>query len=97
VVALGAEKASSNKEVASKSDVIITMLPNSPNVREAILGKDGVAEGIKAGAVVVDMSSIAPSASREVGEGLKAKGLRFWTPRFQEASPRPLTGLWQLW
>jgi 2-hydroxy-3-oxopropionate reductase len=75
--ALGAEQASSNKEVASKSDLVITMLPNSPHVKEAILGKDGVIEGIKTGAIVVDMSSIAPAASQEVAAALKAKGIAF--------------------
>jgi 2-hydroxy-3-oxopropionate reductase len=44
--------------------VIITMLPNSPQVKEAILASGGVIEGVKAGSVVVDMSSIAPAASR---------------------------------
>ncbi len=46
VVACGAEKAATSKEVAEKSDVIITMLPNSPQVREVLTGKDGVLEGI---------------------------------------------------
>ena len=91
-VALGAEKASSNKEAASKSEVIITMLPNSPHVKEAILGKDGVAEGIKSGAVVVDMSSIAPSASREVGEALKAKGASFLDAPVSGGEPKAIDG-----
>ncbi|MDR3243749.1 MAG: 2-hydroxy-3-oxopropionate reductase [Elusimicrobiota bacterium] len=72
---LGAEIAKSNKEVASKSDIIITMLPNSPHVKEAILGKDGVIEGIKKDAILVDMSSIAPGASQEICAALKEKGV----------------------
>jgi 2-hydroxy-3-oxopropionate reductase len=92
VAALGAEKASSNKEVASKSDVIITMLPNSPHVKEAILGKEGVIEGIKAGTVVVDMSSIAPSVSREVGDALKAKGVSFLDAPVSGGEPKAIDG-----
>jgi len=72
---LGAEIAKSNKEVASKSDIIITMLPNSPHVKEAVLGKDGVIEGIKKDAILVDMSSIAPGASQEICAALKEKGV----------------------
>ena len=55
LVALGAKAGTSNKDVAAKSDLIITMLPNSPNVREAVLGKDGVVDGAKPGTIVVDM------------------------------------------
>src|SRR5215469_13775137 len=70
LVSMGAEGAASNKEVASKSEIIITMLPNSPHVKEAILGAGGVIEGVKAKTIVVDMSSIAPAASQEVGAAL---------------------------
>lgn len=60
VVAAGAISAATPKEVAAQSDIIITMLPNSPHVKEVVLGENGVIEGVKQGAVVVDMSSIAP-------------------------------------
>ena len=92
VIALGAEKASSNKELASKSDIIITMLPNSPHVKEAILGKDGVIEGLKSGTIVVDMSSIAPSASQEVGQALKAKGIPFLDAPVSGGEPKAIDG-----
>ena len=62
LVALGATAGVSNKDVAAQSDLIITMLPNSPHVKEAVLGQDGVLEGAKAGTILVDMSSIAPGA-----------------------------------
>jgi len=62
----GAEKAESPREVAENSEVIITMLPDSPQVEEVILGNDGVLEGIKSGSVIIDMSSIAPSVSQKV-------------------------------
>jgi 2-hydroxy-3-oxopropionate reductase len=75
LVADGAERAASPKEVAEKAEkTIITMLPNSPNVREVVCGKNGVAESIRSGQIVVDMSSIAPLVSRELCAVLKEKG-----------------------
>ena len=75
VVKAGAQAGSSNKDVAQKSDIVITMLPNSPEVKEAVLGADGVLDGAKPGAILVDMSSIAPLASKEVSERAKEKGV----------------------
>jgi len=92
LVALGAEGASSGKEVASKCDVVITMLPNSPHVKEAILGKDGVLEGSKSGQIVVDMSSIAPAISMEVGAALKAKGVEFLDAPVSGGEPKAIDG-----
>jgi 2-hydroxy-3-oxopropionate reductase len=92
LVSPGAEGAASNKEVASKSDVIITMLPNSPHVKEAILEADGVIEGVKSGAIVVDMSSIAPAASQEVGAALKAKNVSFLDAPVSGGEPKAIDG-----
>jgi 2-hydroxy-3-oxopropionate reductase len=77
LVALGAEGAASSRDVAARSDVIITMLPNSPHVKEVILGSGGVIEGIRPGSTVVDMSSIAPAVSQEIAAALKARGANF--------------------
>ncbi|MCL2834707.1 MAG: 2-hydroxy-3-oxopropionate reductase [Treponema sp.] len=92
VKALGAETVSSSREAAAKSDLIITMLPNSPHVKDAILGKDGVAEGVRAGAVVVDMSSIAPAVSREVGQALAAKNVLFLDAPVSGGEPKAIDG-----
>ena len=92
VVALGAEGAASNKELAEKSDVIITMLPNSPHVQEAVCGANGILEGVKSGAIVVDMSSIAPAASQEVGAALKAKGAAFLDAPVSGGEPKAIDG-----
>ncbi|MDR2103031.1 MAG: 2-hydroxy-3-oxopropionate reductase [Treponema sp.] len=92
LVALGAEGAVSNRDLASKGDIIITMLPNSPHVKEAVLGPEGVIEGIKSGAVVVDMSSIAPAASQEVGAALKAKGVGFLDAPVSGGEPKAVDG-----
>jgi 2-hydroxy-3-oxopropionate reductase len=92
LVSLGAEGAASNREVASKSDIIITMLPNSPQVTEVILGSEGVIEGSKSGQIVVDMSSIAPAASQEVGAALKAKGVAFLDAPVSGGEPKAVDG-----
>ena len=75
VVEYGAERGTSPKNVAENSDIIITMLPNSPHVKKAILGEHGVIEGVRQGQIVMDMSSIAPLVSQEVAEELKKKGV----------------------
>jgi 2-hydroxy-3-oxopropionate reductase len=92
IVALGAVGAASNKEVAEKSDLIITMLPNSPHVKEAILGSGGVIEGCKAGQIVVDMSSIAPAVSQELEAALKAKGVAFLDAPVSGGEPKAIDG-----
>ena len=70
IVSYGAKRSSSCKEVASQCDIVITMLPNSPEVKEAVLGKDGMIEGAKKGQVLMDMSSISPLASQELAKEL---------------------------
>jgi 2-hydroxy-3-oxopropionate reductase len=65
--------ASSSKEVAQKSDVVITMLPDSPDVEQAVMGTAGVLEGMKKGMLYIDMSTIAPSTSRKVYQLMKSK------------------------
>jgi 2-hydroxy-3-oxopropionate reductase len=75
VVEYGAERGTSPKNIAENSDIIITMLPNSPDVKRAVLGENGVIEGVREGQILIDMSSIAPLVSREVAEELKKKGV----------------------
>ena len=60
LVKAGAKAASSPKDVASQCDVLITMLPNSPDVEQVALGKDGIIEGARNGLIFVDMSTISP-------------------------------------
>jgi len=76
VVKEGARAATSPREVASQSDVLITMLPNSPDVELVALGKDGIVEGAKPGLIYVDMSTISPIVSQKVGHALAAKGVK---------------------
>jgi 2-hydroxy-3-oxopropionate reductase len=92
VVAAGAKAATSPSDVASQCEIIITMLPNSPHVRKAILGKGGVIEGVKSGSIVVDMSSIAPLASREVAAELAAKGVEMLDAPVSGGEPKAIDG-----
>jgi len=73
--AKGAVACRSSKEVAEKSDIIILMLPDTPDVERVLFGPEGVAEGVKKGSVVVDMSSISPIATKEFAKKLKGMGV----------------------
>ncbi|MBW1972839.1 MAG: NAD(P)-binding domain-containing protein, partial [Deltaproteobacteria bacterium] len=71
----GATPAFSPKEVTQKSDVVITMLPDSPDVEEVVLGPEGIIEGLRSGMLFIDMSTIAPTTSRKIYEIFKSKGV----------------------
>jgi 2-hydroxy-3-oxopropionate reductase len=70
----GASVANSPKEVAENADIIITMLPDSPQVSEVVAGEEGVLEGITEGSLIVDMSTISPVVTEELSEAVKEKG-----------------------
>ena len=74
-VQLGAKEGLSPAEAASQSEIVITMLPNSPEVKEVVLGPHGVLEGARPGLILIDMSSIAPLVSKEIAEAAQAKGV----------------------
>ncbi|RFU93964.1 2-hydroxy-3-oxopropionate reductase [Sphaerochaeta halotolerans] len=92
VVASGATEAASAKEVAQQSDVVITMLPNSPHVQTVVLGEGGVIEGAKEGLIVVDMSSISPIVSREVAAELVKKGVVMLDAPVSGGEPKAIDG-----
>ncbi|MDC7230283.1 MAG: 2-hydroxy-3-oxopropionate reductase, partial [Sphaerochaetaceae bacterium] len=92
LVASGAAEAASAKEVASQSDVVVTMLPNSPHVQTVVLGEGGVIEGAKEGLVVVDMSSISPIVSREVAAELAKKGVVMLDAPVSGGEPKAIDG-----
>ena len=92
VVSLGATSADSAKAIAEQSDVIITMLPNSPHVKEVLLGEGGVIEGAKPGTIVIDMSSIAPLASREIHEQLAKKNIALLDAPVSGGEPKAVDG-----
>ncbi len=68
LVAAGAQAGTSPADVARRSDIVITMLPDTPDVERVIGGEDGVLAGLKPGSIVIDMSSIAPVATRRLAE-----------------------------
>jgi 2-hydroxy-3-oxopropionate reductase len=76
LVGAGARAATSPREVAGSCDVLITMLPNSPDVEQVALGKDGIVEGARRGLVFLDMSTISPIVTQKVGKALEAKGVQ---------------------
>lgn len=84
VVKQGAVKANSPKEIAAQSEVVITMLPDSPDVEAVVFGKNGVIEGIRPGELFIDMSTIAPETSIKVHKSLAEKGV--------EALDAPVSG-----
>jgi len=90
--AAGAKAASSVADVAASCAFLITMLPNSPQVSAVALGKDGIVDNAKAGTLLVDMSSIAPLAAREIHNGLKAKGIRMLDAPVSGGEPKAVEG-----
>ncbi len=74
LVAAGAAGAATPREVAAGSDVVITMLPDAPDVERVALGADGVVAGIRRGALYIDMSTIDPATTRRVAAAIEAKG-----------------------
>jgi len=92
LVEAGAKAGSSNKDVAEKSEIIITMLPNSPEVKEAVLGQDGVLDGARPGTILIDMSSIAPLASKEVAERAKQKKVVMLDAPVSGGEPKAVEG-----
>ncbi|GFK92850.1 2-hydroxy-3-oxopropionate reductase [Fundidesulfovibrio magnetotacticus] len=92
LAAAGAKAAATPAEVAAASDVVITMLPNSPEVRQVVLGPGGVAEGAAPGLVLADMSSIAPLAVREIAAELAAKGVGMVDAPVSGGEPKAVEG-----
>ncbi|QOY59779.1 2-hydroxy-3-oxopropionate reductase [Thermophilibacter immobilis] len=92
LIAAGGVTCSSGKEVAERADVIITMLQNSPNVEGALFDEGGVAEGLSAGKAVIDMSSIAPLASRDFAERLEKLGVDFLDAPVSGGEPKAIDG-----
>lgn len=72
----GANPAASAKEVAEKSDVVITMLPDTPDVEKVVLGENGVLEGAREGLLLIDMSTILPAAARKIALQAEEKGAK---------------------
>ena len=88
----GASVFETPREIAANSDIVITMLPNSPQVEEVVLGKDGVIEGAKKGSCVIDMSSIAPLSSRKIAAELEKVGVDMLDAPVSGGEPKAIDG-----
>jgi len=75
LVVVGARAAASPREVGAASQIVVTMLPEPQHVEQVVLGDDGIAAGMAAGGIVIDMSTIDPVTSQRVGQALKARGI----------------------
>ena len=92
VVESGASPGVSAREVAEKSEIVFTMLPDGPEVEQAVLGAAGVLEGARPGSAIVDMSSISPLVAQKVGAACEAKGVRFLDAPVSGGEPKAIDG-----
>ena len=92
LAAAGATAASSGAEAARASEIVITMLPNSPDVNDVVLGPGGVLEGATPGLILVDMSSIAPLAAKQVAARCAEKGVRMLDAPVSGGQPKAIDG-----
>lgn len=92
VVSEGAEAGQSPKDVAQKTNIIITMLPDGPDVEKVVLGPNGVLEGAQSGSVIIDMSSISPLVSKNVYEECQKKGVELLDAPVSGGEPGAISG-----
>lgn len=74
LVAAGAARAATPREVAERSDVVITIVPDSPDVQAVVLGAGGVAEGVRPGMLLIDMSTVTPATAHELAAAMRERG-----------------------
>ena len=92
LVSCGAKSAANGAEMAKEVDVIITMVQNSPQVRSAVLGENGISETAKPGFTLIDMSSIDPVESKKIGEELAKKGCKMLDAPVSGGEPKAIDG-----
>jgi len=92
LVQLGAAEAGNPAEVARGCEIVITMLPNSPEVRTVMLGENGVLAGTHPGLILIDMSSIAPLTSKEIAAAAEAKGVKMLDAPVSGGEPKARDG-----
>lgn len=91
LVALGAS-GGTNTEIGDQCDLVMTMVPNSPQVKDVMLGENGVGAHMKPGSIFVDMSSINPIASKEVAAELAKKGIEMVDAPVSGGEPKAIDG-----
>jgi 2-hydroxy-3-oxopropionate reductase len=92
MVGEGIERGNSAADVAARTDLVITMLPDGPEVEQAVLGAAGVLEGVHAGSILVDMSSISPLISQKLAAACKEKGAAFLDAPVSGGEPKAIDG-----
>ena len=92
LAAAGATRGHSAKQVAACCAVVITMLPDGPEVETAVLGPEGVLAGAKPGSILVDMSSISPLVSQSVGAACAERGVEFLDAPVSGGEPKAIDG-----
>ena len=92
LVAAGAGRGESSTDVAARSEIVITMLPDGPDVEQVILGPNGVLEGARPGTVVVDMSSISPLVSKKAAAACEKRGVEFLDAPVSGGEPKAIDG-----
>jgi 2-hydroxy-3-oxopropionate reductase len=92
IAAAGASAGKSAKDVAARSDITITMVPDGPEVEAVVLGPEGALEGAKQGSIFVDMSSISPLVAQKVGAACTAKGIEFLDAPVSGGEPKAIEG-----
>lgn len=91
-VGAGAVKCESAAQAASGRELVITMLPNSPQVKQVVLGENGIADAMDEGCIFVDMSSIAPLASKEIGAALAGRNIEMLDASVSGGEPKAVDG-----
>ena len=92
LVKAGARSAATAREVGAASEIVVTMLPEPQHVEQVVLGADGLAEGLPAGGIVIEMSTIDPATSRRVGDALRARGMELVDSPVGKTSEHAVSG-----
>jgi 2-hydroxy-3-oxopropionate reductase len=88
----GAQRGGSNADVGARSQIVITMLPDGPEVEEVVLGPNGILSGCKPGSLIIDMSSISPLVSQKIGAACAQKGVDFLDAPVSGGEPKAIDG-----
>jgi 2-hydroxy-3-oxopropionate reductase len=88
----GAQRGASNADVGARAPIVVTMLPDGPEVEEVVLGAEGILSGAKAGSLIVDMSSISPLVSQKIAAACAEKGVDFIDAPVSGGEPKAIEG-----
>jgi len=91
-VADGAQRGASNADVGARSEIVISMLPDGPEVEEVVLGVNGILSGAKPGTLIIDMSSISPLVSQKIAAACEGRGVDFIDAPVSGGEPKAVDG-----